>query len=153
MIELIGFLFTVIIGTLGHFLYKWFNLSILKFIFSKDESLYSHLKLGITPMMLFMIVEKKYFINNNIIFIKGIAIAIYILLITLVYLFGKLIKKEISYLNISSYYISVFISYMSSLYMQNIIIFNLYIKIIGYIAFILIILSYFIFNWKSSKDD
>ena len=153
MIELIGFIFTSIIGTIGHFLYDWTKLKIFKFLFAKDESLYSHLKLGITPMLLFMFVENKYFFNNDIIFIKGYTIMLFIIIISLVYLFGLIIKKEISTLNISSFYIATFLSYIASFLLFNKIYFSTYIKYIGYILFGMIILSYFTINFISSKDD
>lgn len=153
MIELIGFIFTSILGTIGHFIYDWTKLKIFKFLFAKDESLYSHLKLGITPMLLFMFVENKYFLNNSIIFIKGYSIMLFIIIISLVYLFGIIIKKEISSLNISSFYIATFLSYVVSFLLFNKIYFSIYIKYIGYILFGLIILSYFTINFISSKDD
>ena len=153
MIELIGFIFTSILGTFGHFIYDWTKLKIFKFLFAKDESLYSHLKLGITPMLLFMFVENKYFLNNSIIFIKGYSIMLFIIIISLVYLFGIIIKKEISSLNISSFYIATFLSYVVSFLLFNKIYFPIYIKYIGYILFGLIILSYFTINFISSKDD
>ena len=49
---------------------------------------------GALFMVLFMFVENKYFLNNSIIFIKGYSIMLFIIIISLVYLFGIIIKKE-----------------------------------------------------------
>ena len=148
MIELYGFIFTSILGTIGHFLYNFTKCKFFAFFFSHSEDLYSHLKLGTTPMLLWIIVEKSKIINNNIIYIKGCSMMLYIIIIAIVYLLGKLRKKEMLILNISSFYISCFLSYLLSFYLLNIIDLSFIIKFIGLLSFILIMLSYPILNYK-----
>ena len=56
LIEFFGFLFNIILGTIGHFLYDWSNNNkIIGFFFATDESIWQHLKLDITPVLLWII--------------------------------------------------------------------------------------------------
>ena len=48
LIEIYGLLFEVFLGTIGHFLYDLSNKnSIIGFLFSRNESIWEHMKLGI----------------------------------------------------------------------------------------------------------
>lgn len=56
--HLAGFVFTIIIGTLGHFVYQWSGENvILAPFFAVNESTWEHLKLLAVPLMLFSIAE------------------------------------------------------------------------------------------------
>ena len=73
LIEFFGFLFNIILGTIGHFLYDWSNNNkIIGFFFATDESIWQHLKLGITPVLLWIIIELLTSNLNNIFFVKFI---------------------------------------------------------------------------------
>ena len=73
IIEIFGLLFSMILGTIGHFLYDLANKNkIIGFLFSKDESLIEHLKLGVTPILMWTIVELFTFNLNNLFFAKFI---------------------------------------------------------------------------------
>jgi hypothetical protein len=55
---LAGFLFTVVAGTLLHFLYQWTNnATAVAFFAPVNESVWEHLKLLVVPMLLFSLFE------------------------------------------------------------------------------------------------
>lgn len=154
MVHFVGILFTAIIGTLGHYLYKLSsNNKLVGFLFAKDESLYSHLKLGFTPMLFWMIVENMKVLNNdNIIMIKGISFIIFTLVISIPYFIShKIYKKNITWLNISSFYLAIILSYITTFLLFNMIYLSYIIKYIGICSFILVIASYFIANMEIKK--
>ena len=56
---LIGFFFTVIVGTLMHFIYHWTGCSVVVGMFAPvNESVWEHLKMLAIPMLIFGIYEK-----------------------------------------------------------------------------------------------
>lgn len=58
--QICGFVFTVIAGTLLHFLYDWSNQSIVAALFSAvNESVWEHMKLLFFPMFLFALTENR----------------------------------------------------------------------------------------------
>ena len=78
-IEIVGLVFSIILGTIGHFLYDLANKNIfIGFFFSKNESIFEHLKLGITPILLWTIIELLTLKSLNILFAKFICILVFI---------------------------------------------------------------------------
>ena len=60
--QFVGFLFTCIVGVLLHFLYDWSGQSILAALFSAiNESIWEHMKLLFFPMLLFSLIQSRYF--------------------------------------------------------------------------------------------
>lgn len=145
MLELLLFLMASIIGTLGHYLYKLSgNNSLVGFLFARNESTFEHLKLGVTPILILSIVEKVRLLNNNLLSIKGIQILIFSLIIIVFYYGRKLFfKKNNAIYNITLFYIALFISYVISFIMINMISIPITIKIIGIVSILLFILLYF----------
>lgn len=155
MVQLYGFIFTSILGTIGHYLYKFTNNDkIIGFLFSKSESLYQHLKLGYTPILLWMIVENFKVLNNqNLIAIKGVSLLIFTSVIAIPYfIFNKVLKKNIKFINLFSFYFGLFISYLSTFLLLNSIYLSLFIKLTGIFSFIIVISSYFIQNITIKKS-
>ena len=59
--QMAGFMFTSILGTLLHFLFDWTNGSIIAALFSAvNESIWEHMKLLYYPMLLFALVEHRF---------------------------------------------------------------------------------------------
>ena len=76
--EVIGLVFSIIIGTIGHFLYDWSNRnSLFGFLFAKNESTWEHIKLGVTPIMLWTIIELLTSNLNCLFFAKFISIIVF----------------------------------------------------------------------------
>lgn len=60
--QALGIVFTLVIGTLLHFMYEWTGESLIAAAFSAvNESLWEHLKLLVVPMLLFGIIEYFYY--------------------------------------------------------------------------------------------
>ena len=58
VLEIIGLVFSIVVGTIGHFLYDWSNQNkVIGFLFAKNESTWEHIKLGVTPIILWTLLE------------------------------------------------------------------------------------------------
>lgn len=140
-----GSIFSMIIGTIGHFLYDFTHHNcLIGFIFAKNESVWSHLKLGITPILLWTIVEKFGLINNKyILAINGYTILAFSITIIVTYYFQRLLlKKDYALINIISFYLAIIIAYVTTFLLINIINLSFYIKLSGYLLIILTIFLY-----------
>ncbi len=56
-----GFVFTGIMGTLLHFAYDWTNSRFVALFSAVNESIWEHMKLLFFPMLIFAVVESRYF--------------------------------------------------------------------------------------------
>ena len=67
--QLMGFALTSLGGTLLHFMYEWFPNPLFSLIFPVNESIWEHMKLLVTPVLIFSLIEyilyKKKDINYN----------------------------------------------------------------------------------------
>jgi len=117
LIEIIGLLFSMIVGTIGHFIYDWSDKNkLIGFLFATNESVWQHLKLGITPIILWTIIELLTFNFNNLFFTKFFSIISFIIvLLSLYYIYKYFSKKNILFLDILIFYISLAISYYVSI--------------------------------------
>lgn len=60
--QLVGFFFTCILGTLLHFLYDWSGQNVLSALVSGvNESTWEHMKLLYFPLLIFAVVQSRYF--------------------------------------------------------------------------------------------
>lgn len=110
MIELIGFFFILILGTLSHFIYEWFGRKkILAIFFAVNESTWEHIKLVIGPTLLWMLIEIPLIGRNpNFLFAKATSLLIMILFIPLFFYGYQLItKKDIFYLDILDFILAI----------------------------------------------
>lgn len=148
IIEIVGLLFSIIIGTLGHFLYEWSNYNIIiGFLFAKDETTWEHMKLGITPIILWTIIELFTFNFSNLFFAKFSSIVAFsISLMFLYYGYKKIIKKNILFLDILIFYISLGISSLVSINILTNSSFAAILNFFGFIGIGFIIWLYFKFN-------
>ena len=82
LIEIIGLVFSIIVGTIGHFLYDWSNQhKLFGFLFAKNESTWEHIKLGVTPIILWTVLELLILDFDCLFFAKFISIITFILLL------------------------------------------------------------------------
>ncbi len=114
MLEIYGLIFTCIIGTIGHFLYDFSHKNkIIGFLFATNESTWEHLKLGITPIVIYGVFELFLTQNlNNIVNTSIKVITFSIILITFYYVIKHLLKKNILILDISIFYFSSALAYL-----------------------------------------
>lgn len=150
IIELLGFVFAIIIGTVGYFLYEKSNYNkVIGFLFSKDESTWEHMKLGITPIILWTIIELFTYNFNNLFFAKFVSIITFLLsLYILYYGYKKVIKRNILFLDILVFYISLFLATVVSI---NILMNMGYGVLLNFLGFVGIIFILYLYK-KFSKD-
>ena len=158
IIEILGLVFEIILGTIGHFLYKNSNYNrLVGFLFSKNESVYEHMKLGITPIIMWTIIELLTKRLNNLFFAKFSSIITFSFsLLILYYTYKFILKKNIIAIDILIFYISLFLSTIVSM---NIINLNslLVLNFLSFFGLCFIVFLYFKFNkntpnWFIFKD-
>ena len=143
MLEIYGLIFGCIVGTVGHFLYKLSNKNkLIGFLFSVNESTWEHLKLGITPIVIWGLIELIILKNPPIIIITCIKIIIFtIILIVSYYLYKHLLKQNILILDIAIFYLSMAISFAISSKISNVN-YSLIFYILSFIFYILLFFTY-----------
>ncbi len=151
IIELLGFVFAIMVGTVGHFLYEKSNYNkVIGFLFSKNESTWEHMKLGITPIILWTIVELFTYNFNNLFFAKFVSIIAFSLsLYILYYGYKKIVKRNILFLDILVFYISLFLATVVSI---NILMNMGYGVLLNFLGFVGIIFILYLYK-KFSKDN
>ena len=153
LIEIIGLVFSIIVGTIGHFLYDWSSRNpLFGFLFAKNESTWEHIKLGATPIMLWTIIELLTSNLNCLFFAKFISIVVFMLLLLVFYYSYKYIfRKNNMFYDIALFYICLAISFIVSIVIIKSINCNYLLSIIGFIGFSSIIYLYIKFNKKTPE--
>ncbi len=115
MIEIFGVIFTLIVGTLLHYTYEWSGSSLLlSFIAPTNESVFEHLKLLMTPFLLWTLNEYVHYgqFMKNFIPAKTIGlIAGIVFIILFFYGYTALLGRNYLAMDIASFAISVFIAF------------------------------------------
>lgn len=112
-----------VVGTLSHFLYDMSKHNKIIGLFAAvNESVWEHIKIALTPTILWGLVDGlTYGANPNYFVAKFISLLVIILLMpTLYYGHKMLIKKEMLILDIISFYIVIIASQYSFYYLINI---------------------------------
>jgi len=153
LIEIIGLVFSIIIGTIGHFLYDWSNRNTLfGFLFAKNESTWEHIKLGVTPIILWTIIELLTSDLNCLLFAKFISIIVFMLLLLVFYYTYKYIfRKNNMFYDIALFYVCLAISFIVSINIIKSINCTILLNIVGLIGIGSIIFLYIKFNKKTPE--
>lgn len=102
-----------IIGTLSHFLYDISGHNkIIGLFASVNESTWEHIKIGLTPTILYSLYDGYIFGNNpNYFFAKLCSLLSITLVIPFIYYgYKSIINKDVTIINIASFYISIIVS-------------------------------------------
>lgn len=150
--HLIGVFFTIIIGTLLHFLYQWSGENSLIAPFSAvNESTWEHLKLLVIPMLIFAIFEyltygKEF---DNFIPIRFLSILLGMLvIITVFYTYTGIIGQNYLIADILTFVLGVLSAYLFSYQLLQTDKFSSKAAIItGWFGLILIIICFVIFTF------
>ena len=159
LMEIMGFVFSIIVGTIGHFLYKKSNNNkLIGFLFNKNESIWEHIKLGITPTIMWTIIELFTCRYNNLFFAKLCSIITFTFSLLFIYTVYKFIaKKNILILDILTFYISLFLSTIVSIsiiqYSNNIFLNTISIFGLCFIVYLYFKLNKNTPNWYIFKDS
>lgn len=140
---ILNFLIISTLGTLNHFLYDWFGkLKILKLFFASSESTFEHMKLVLYPSILGMIFSVLIFNYDNIIYACSVGLLISILLIPVLYYLSLFIfKKNIGFINILIFFVSIFLGCICNLLIiKNNISYNL--NLVGIIIYLIMIVYF-----------
>lgn len=109
-------LFVTILGTLGHFFYKWSNYNpYVGLFFPVNESVWEHLKLFFFPSIICYIALSFLKRENEPCIIYAFPKAIFLgtfLIPALFYTYSGILGFNVSFLDISTFYISVLLSFI-----------------------------------------
>ncbi len=116
-LHIIGFFFTIITGTLLHFIHEWFGGNLTAVLGAVNESTWEHLKLLFWPMTAFTILE--YFIYgediDGLLPVKTASILLGMLSITaLFYTYTGILGFHVFLLDIVTFLAGVYIAYCFS---------------------------------------
>ncbi len=154
--HIIGFIFTIILGSILHFTYDFFNKNIIVGYFSAvNESTWEHLKLLITPIIIFSIYEYFVYGKNidNFIIIKALSILLGMLvIIASFYTYKGIIGKDYFILDIATFILGAFSAYYFSYKMiENKKFYNENSNYIGIIIYFLLIFAMIYFTTNPPK--
>lgn len=114
--QILGFVFTGAVGVILHFLFGWFNESVIVAPFSAvNESIWEHTKLIFFPMFIFAVIENLYVGKDykNFWCVKLIGIVIGICLIpVLYYTIDGIFGGSLDFVNIAIFFVASAISYL-----------------------------------------
>ena len=120
LLKISGFFFVSFFGTLLHFIYDWTNKSIFVAPFSGvNESTWEHMKLLYFPLLIFSLFESRFFKKyKNFWCIKFISISLGLTSIpVLFYTYNGVIAKSPDWINISIFFISAAIAFLTEYYL------------------------------------
>lgn len=146
--ELIGIIFTILVGSLLHFTYEWSGQNPYTALFSAvNESTWEHLKLLFFPYMLYAIIEYIYIGKDypNFITAKFIGVICGLVLIPLLfYSYTYLLGTNYFVFDILIFVLAVIVSYVVSYYVLTGTTLN--INTLSIVVLTLICLSFFRFT-------
>lgn len=113
-LDIIGFVFVSILGTLSHFFYEWSGGSTLIGLFTPiNESAWEHLKLIFFPYLIWSIIQAIIMKRINIFSAKFIGVAVGMTAtLSFFYTYTGILGKNIDWLNILSFFIGVLIAFL-----------------------------------------
>lgn len=154
--HIIGFIFTIILGSLLHFTYEFSNENMIVGYFSAiNESTWEHLKLLITPVIIFSIFE--YFIYgkdiDNFIIVKAMSILLgMFVIVASFYTYTGIIGDNYTILDIGTFILGVFATYYFSYKMlQTNFLYKENSSYIGFFIIFLLIFSMIYFTTNPPK--
>lgn len=152
----VGAIFTMVVGTVMHYIYDWSNGNKFIAIFgSVNESVWEHLKLIFWPMFFFMIAEYFKYGNNlpNFIPIRAFSILLGMVIIVIIfYTHTGIIGKNSFIVNIATFILAVSVAYFFSHQAMSTDIFSQGIyQVSGWILLILLISCFAIFTFAPPK--
>lgn len=155
-IKIISIFIIFILSFLSHFAYEIFPNFIFSIIFPVNESIWEHMKLLTTPVLLYMIIEylifkKKKIKTNNYILSYQLAIISSIIIFLLIYI--PIYKKNGNNMFIDITLLIIMIIYISYITYK---LFNIekikYSNILGIILIIIIYFNFFYLTYHPIKD-
>ena len=155
MLEIIGAVFIIIVGTLLHFLYDWTNHNkIVAYFSAVNESTWEHIKLVIGPSFLWLMVEYHFYYEElNFAFAKFIGLLVMCVLIpVLFYTYKYFLKKDVLFLDISIFIVAVVVGQYVFHLLLNMSYSSLVLTHIGLFGLVIIFLCYMMLTFVPKKN-
>lgn len=155
MLEVIGTIFIIAIGSLIHFLYDWTNHNkIIGYFASVNESTWEHIKLIIAPTFLWLIIEYHFYsANPNLFFARFISLIVMIITIPILfYSYTYLTKKNNFIIDIAIFILAAIIGQLIFSILINLSTTNPIQNHIGIIGLIIIFLIYLTRTYVPKKN-
>lgn len=150
----IGILFTIILGSIMHFVYEWTNENTIVGLFAPiNESTWEHLKLLAFPYLAYMLWEYwRYDTPDNFITAKTIGLIIGLIFIpTIFYTYTSIIGTHYLWADIALFVLSVLLAFgVSSLVMTGT---DIQANSLSAMAFIVIVGLFFIFTFYPPRIE
>lgn len=155
MLEIIGTIFIIVVGSLGHFLYEWTNKNkIVGYFAAVNESTWEHIKLVILPTFLWMMIEYHWYIDwDNYFFSRFIGLLVMIILIPgLFYGYQIIFRKNNFIVDILIFIVSVILGQFVFSQLVKIDVGSLVLLHIGIVGLISIFLIYMTRTYVPKKN-
>lgn len=152
---IISIIIISIVGTLSHFLYDISNHNIIIGLFAAvNESTWEHIKIALTPTLLWSLIDGYLFgMNPNYFLAKFVSLFIIILLMPLIfYGYQFIYKKQSVFINILSFYIVIICSQLSFYYLLKMNSINFIYSYISCIGIFIIFGGYMIHTLLPAKN-
>ena len=128
MFMLLGMVFTFFFGVLLHFVYGWSRNSLLvAFIAPTNESLFEHLKLLMTPFLLWALAEYAHYGQYMHAFVPGKVIGLwlgFLLMLGLHLLYVSLLGRRVVWLDVGIFAVAVFSAFVVSEFCMTLLFFD-----------------------------
>lgn len=152
-INIIGFIFSVVVGTLLHFTYKLVNENKIVALFSAiNESIWEHLKLVFFPILIFSVIGFILYGRHieGFVFTKFLSMLLGMTTVVLLfYGYYGAFGKDYFVLDILIFILAIFFSYLFSYYsIKNEWFHNQNFDIIGILGICILMLMFFMFTIK-----
>ncbi len=150
--HILGFFFTIILGTLLHFTYEWSDNNGIVAAFSAiNESVWEHLKLLFYPVFIFTFAEYFVYGKNKVNFFIAKAVSLFIgmlSIVTIFYTYTGIFGTNFFIVDILIFVFSVFITYLISYkIMSSNLLRDSLSNIIGFIILIVYLILFVIFTY------
>lgn len=147
-IKIIGVFLIFILSFISHFMYEWFPNTLFSILFPVNESIWEHMKLIVTPVLIFSLIEYivyrwKNISYNNFILSYAISLILGIIIYLMIYLPIDYIFGHSMIFAISLLFLIFIIVEVISYYIMN----YREIRYSNLIGIILIIIMYIVFGY------
>ena len=116
--EILGMVFTIILGTILHFTFELSGHQLVVGVFSAvNESVWEHLKLGFWPALVYAVIEYRYLkkSTNNFLFAKTAGIYLIPITITILfYSYTAILGESVLVIDILTFVIAVIVGQLAS---------------------------------------
>lgn len=155
IIFVLGYIFIVLLGSFLHFTYDLSNHNKTVALFSAvNESTWEHIKLGLTPYLIWTVIDGiKYFNNPNFFVAKTLgALTIIIMIPLLFYGYKIFTKKSILFVDISIFFVTILLVQIINYIVLNMKPFSNLIRNTSMYLFVLIIICYLLLTFFPIKS-